>query len=100
MTQMLKTPVSQWPGSLQIRGGGGFAFYSLPLSLEVLFLQRIIYFKLFILHWGVADLQCCDRFRWTAKALSHACTRMHSPPISPLNQVAAKCQAELPACCA
>ena len=28
--------------------------------------------------------QCCDSFRWTAKGLSHAYIRIHSPPDSPM----------------
>ena len=57
-------------------------FYSLPLSLEVLFLQRIIYFKLVILHWVIADLQCCDRLRWTARDSAmrvHVCILPQTP---------------------
>ena len=32
-------------------------------------------FKLFILCWSVANQQCCGGFRWTAKGLSHKCTK-------------------------
>ena len=31
-------------------------------------------FKLFILCWRVANQQCCDGFRWTAKGLSQTYT--------------------------
>ena len=27
--------------------------------------------KLFILYWSVADYQCCNSFRWTAKGLRY-----------------------------
>ena len=77
-----KDTSGQWPGFLQVAGGGGFVFYSLPLSLEVLFLQRIIYFKLVILHWVIADLQCCDRLRWTARDSAmrvHVCILPQTP---------------------
>ena len=30
----------------------------------------------------IADLQCCNGFRWTAKGLGHTCTCIHSPPNS------------------
>ena len=35
------------------------------------------------LYWGMADSQCCDSFRQTAKDLSHTYTCIHSPPNSP-----------------
>ena len=28
----------------------------------------------------MANQQCCDSFRWTAKGLSHTYTCIHSPP--------------------
>ena len=31
----------------------------------------IFLIKIFILYWSIADEQCCDSFRWTAKGLSH-----------------------------
>ena len=31
----------------------------------------IFLIKNFILYWSIADEQCCDSFRWTAKGLSH-----------------------------
>ena len=31
---------------------------------------NFFHFKLFLLHWGTANYQCCDSFRWTAKGLS------------------------------
>ena len=30
--------------------------------------------------WGIADEQCCDSFRQTAKDSSHTYTRIYSPP--------------------
>ena len=47
------------------------------------------FFSVFTLYWGVVDQQCCDRFRWTVKGLSHSCTRIHSPPNSPPIQATA-----------
>ena len=32
---------------------------------------------------GIADSQCCDCFRWTAKELSHIYACNHSPPNPP-----------------
>ena len=34
----------------------------------------------FFFNWNIADLQCCDSFRWTAKGLSHTYTCIHSYP--------------------
>ena len=39
-------------------------------------------FKLFILFWHIADYQCCDHFRWTAKELNSTYMYIHSPPNS------------------
>ena len=36
--------------------------------------------KKFILYWSIANCQCCDSFRWTAKGLSHTYACIHSPP--------------------
>ena len=44
--------------------------------------KNTYFFKLFILYWSIADSQCCDSFRWTAKGLSHTYTCTHSPPNS------------------
>ena len=38
----------------------------------------------FLLCIGVADYQCCDRFRWIAKGFTHIYTCIHSPPKLPL----------------
>ena len=42
----------------------------------------LILFKLFILHWSIADQQCCDSSRWVAKELSFTYTWIYSPPNS------------------
>ena len=53
--------------------------------LQVIITGYLSFIKLFILHWSIADKQCCDGFRWTAKGLSHTYTCIHSllnsPPI-------------------
>ena len=36
----------------------------------------LLFFQLFILYWSIANQQCCDSFRWTAKGLSHTYTRI------------------------
>ena len=36
--------------------------------------------KLFILYWNIADEQCWNSLRWTAKGLRHTYTCTHSPP--------------------
>ena len=48
-----------------------------------LLLSRNSFFKLFILYGGTTDLQCSDRFRWTAERPSHIYTCIHSPPKRP-----------------
>ena len=40
------------------------------------------FYKLLILYWSIADLQCSDSFRWTAKGFSLTQRRIHSPPNS------------------
>ena len=35
-----------------------------------------------ILKWNIANWQCCDSFRWTAKGLNPIYTCIHSPPNS------------------
>ena len=54
-------------------------------SLDASLLKRLI------LYCNTAYGQCCDRFRWAAKALGHTCTHTctHSPPNSPPTQTAA-----------
>ena len=42
----------------------------------------------FILYWSIAGEQCCHRFRWTVKGISHTYTWIHSPPNSPPIQAA------------
>ena len=44
--------------------------------------RSISSFKIFFLflYWSIADKQCCDHFRWTAKGLNHTYTCIHSPP--------------------
>ena len=47
-------------------------------------------FNHFILCWSIANWQCCDCFRWTAKGLSHTSAGIHSsqhphPPRLPRN---------------
>ena len=37
-------------------------------------------FQRFILYWGIASWQCCDRFRWLAKGLGRPYTCIHSLP--------------------
>ena len=32
------------------------------------------------MHWNIADLQCCDSFRWRAKGLRYTWTCTHSTP--------------------
>ena len=49
-----------------------------------------------ILYWGIANEQCCDSFRWTAKGLSHPYTFIHSLPNSHSIQAATKHRAEFP----
>ena len=39
--------------------------------------------KLCILHWSVADQQCCGSFRRAAMGLSRSYACNHSPPNSP-----------------
>ena len=42
------------------------------------FFLLFVFLKLVILYWSIADEQCCDRFRWTAKGLSiYIYTYMH-----------------------
>ena len=39
----------------------------------------IVFFNLiFILYWGIVDLQCCVNFRYTAKWFSYTYTYIHS----------------------
>ena len=33
-----------------------------------------LFFILFILYWSIADLKCCDSFRWTTRGPSHTFT--------------------------
>ena len=40
----------------------------------------IFFGELFILYWSIADWQCYDSFRHTAKWPSHTYTCIHSPP--------------------
>ena len=42
--------------------------FSLPSPLSDSF---YFFIKLLILYCSIADQQCCDSFRWTAKGLSH-----------------------------
>ena len=88
---------------LQLRGSwdenilifwGGFFFSSLTpcnffraedriisFDLEQCFWRTYV-FKLFILSWSIADRQCCDSFRWTAKGIQpHICTHLFSPTL-------------------
>ena len=48
-------------------------------KLQVIITGYLSFTKLFILHWSIADEQCCDGFKWTAKGLSHTYTCIHSP---------------------
>ena len=50
-----------------------------PLSLVFLTFNFVL---------GYIHLQCCDRFRWTEKGLSHTCTCIYSLPNSPPIQAA------------
>ena len=52
------------------------------------FFLLFVFLKLVILYWRIADEQCWDSFRWTAKGLSHIYTCNHSPPSSPSIQAA------------
>ena len=44
-------------------------------------IKKISFHKLLIFYWHIANYQCCDSFRWTAKGLSHTYTYVciHSP---------------------
>ena len=64
-------------------------YYELTFFLSLPFLVN---FKLFILYWSIANWQCCDSFRFTAKWPSH----IHSPPNSPPIQLATWHWAEFP----
>ena len=57
---------------------------------------RGAFLKKFILYWGIADKQCCESSRWTAKGLSHTYTCTHSPPNLPPIQAATWPWAEFP----
>ena len=48
----------------------GFASEGLWICLH----SRNILFKLKKIYWSMTDEQCCDRFRWTEKGLSHTDT--------------------------
>ena len=52
------------------------------------FFLLFVFLKLVILYWRIADEQCWDSFRWTAKGFSHIYTCNHSPPSSPSIQAA------------
>ena len=53
------------------------------------------FFEVFILYWGLANKQCCDSFRPTAKGQSQIYTCIHSPPChSPPIQAATQHWAE------
>lgn len=52
-------------------------------KLQVIITGYLSFIKLFILHWSIADEQCCDHFRWTAKGLSRTYTCIHPPLNSP-----------------
>ena len=72
---------------------GRFFFFSLgPYSLFLFFsfFMCIIISPMlcpisltFILYWSIAGEQCCHRFRWTVKGLSHTYTWIHSSPRLP-----------------
>ena len=86
-----KIPWTEEPGRLlsmgSQRAGHGWAckyahmWFSdrvIFLSLGFVLLTHILK-KLFILYWHIADQQCCDGFRWTAKGLSHTYIWIHLP---------------------
>ena len=54
---------------------------SLPLRFSLSEFEFYFFLKLFILYWGIADQQCCDSFRWTAKVLNHIYTCIYSPKL-------------------
>ena len=57
---------------------------------------HILFFFTFLSYWSIADYQCCDDFRWTAKGLSHAYPCTHSPWHSPSNKATTSHWAEFP----
>ena len=66
---------------------GRTGWWATRIDLSFLFsLLPFFFFFKCIWCWGIADLQCCDSFRWAAKGLSHTytdgCTCIHSPPNS------------------
>ena len=44
-----------------------------PFTGNVLQVFYIVFYLIFILYWGIIDLQCCVSFRYTAKWFSHTC---------------------------
>ena len=54
----------------------------------ILFLFFILFIRLFILYWCIANWQCSDSFKWTLKGLSHTYACIHSSPNSPPIQAA------------
>ena len=55
---------------------------------KVLLEYSHIYLFFTFLYWRIADWQCSDSFRWTAKGLSHTSSCIHAPPNSPPIQAA------------
>ena len=63
-------------------------YIRLFLALSGIFSFFFFIFKTrFILYWRIADKQCCDSFRWTARGVSHAYTWIHSPKRDILRKV-------------
>ena len=61
------SPGSPLKNSLEHTGHHYRPFFNFPQWAASIYTQ----FLSFDFYWGIADWQCCDSFKWTAKGLSH-----------------------------